>query len=149
MLKMRKKRLATLALAALAAGTAVLGTTTTASANEPWQVGVWGTNLNCDAAKYEFCIYDGYNYTGKSVGIPWGARDTMLDIAVDIGASMDNHISSVINNTNYAWALTDNAGDSQVGLKVHSFYWLPNLASYGYDNKASGMGIWKEAGPGA
>ncbi|MFF0969952.1 peptidase inhibitor family I36 protein [Streptomyces sp. NPDC003703] len=151
-MKLRNKRLAGIGLAVLAAGVTALGTTTAASAsaaNNPGQIGVWNVGSGCDAAKYEFCIYTDANYQGKSVGIRWGERDTWIDLKVDIGASMYRSISSVKNNTNYVWALTADPRDSQVGLRVSSFHKLPNLADFGYDNKAGGLGIWKEAGSGS
>ncbi|MFH8224488.1 peptidase inhibitor family I36 protein [Streptomyces sp. NPDC018057] len=151
-MKLRNKRLTGMCLTVLAAGVAVLGTTTAASAsatNNPGQIGVWNVGSGCDAAKYEFCIYTDANYQGKSVGIRWGEKDNRIDLKVDIGASMYGSISSVKNNTNYVWALTADPRDSQVGLRVSSFHKLPNLADFGYDNKAGGLCIWKEAGSGS
>lgn len=147
--KLRNKRLAGIGLTVLAAGVTVLGTTTTASASEPWQVGVWNVGSDCNASKYEFCVYTDANYQGKSVGIRWGERDTYLDIATDIGSSMNNSISSVINNTNYPWAMTDvPKTDGYVDLRVHSYHHLSNLADFGFNDRASGLSIWKEAGAG-
>ncbi|MEU5087587.1 peptidase inhibitor family I36 protein [Streptomyces sp. NPDC021356] len=152
-MKLRNKRLAGIGLTVLAAGATVLGASTAASAsaaNEPWQVGVWNVGSDCNAAKYEFCVCTDANYQGKSVGIRWGERDTYLDISADIGASMNNSISSVINNTNYAWAMTDvPKTDGCVDLRVHSYHHLANLADFGFNDRASGLTIWKDAGPGA
>lgn len=89
----------------------------------------------CPAATYEFCVFGDQNYGGDFFGVKWG----WSDLWVNIPATGQGRISSVINNTNYQWKLRNSSGATIV--TVGKFYWLSSLGSA--DNQTASIGIIK------
>ncbi|MFF3606751.1 peptidase inhibitor family I36 protein [Streptomyces sp. NPDC002463] len=97
----------------MAAGVAVTGTATPASA----------TDGGCDSALYEFCAYAHTWYGGASCKVAWGQADWY----VTLPDSLRNNVSSVVNNTNYEWALAHDSG--QIIPRVGAFHHLSSLGA--------------------